>query len=168
MDQATHGTSPFVRRAMAALRIYVGLLWLAYGTSKFEPNWVGGKLEFLQAVRSCLPATAQPFRGFLEQVVIPNQALFGTLIAFGETLVGVALVFGFVAKVGAAGGMFLSLNYFFATGGYASRFGLMTLELLLFVVCLFLLATPSNQAFALDVLIGRQLNRRVAVRTDRP
>ena len=52
MNQATYGTSPFVLRAMAALRIYVGLLWLAYGASKLEPNWVGGKLEFLQAVKS--------------------------------------------------------------------------------------------------------------------
>ena len=52
--------------------------------------------------------------------------------------------------------MFLSLNYFVATGVYASRFGFMTLELLLFVVCLFLLATPSNQAFALDILIERR------------
>ena len=156
MNQATYGTSPLVLRAMATLRIYVGLLWLAYGTSKLEPNWVGGKLEFLQAVKSCLPATAPPFRAFLEHVVIPNQALFGQMIAFGETVVGVALVFGVVAKVAAAGGMFLSLNYFVATGGYASRFGLMTLELLLFVVCFFLLATPSNQAFAIDTLIGRR------------
>jgi uncharacterized membrane protein YphA (DoxX/SURF4 family) len=138
---------------LAAARVYVGLLWLNYGTSKFEPQWA--RTEFLSAVRVCIADTSGPVREFLVNVVVPNQSLFAQTIAVGETLVGISLLFGLLTRAGALGGMFLSLNYYFATGRYLHRFGIESLELLLFVVCVLLLVLPSARVLSVDALIPR-------------
>jgi uncharacterized membrane protein YphA (DoxX/SURF4 family) len=140
---------------LAAARIYVGAVWLTYGTSKFEPNWA--RTEFLSAIRDCIAGTSGPIHGLLVNIVVANQALFAQAIAVGETLVGISLILGLFTKAGALGGMFLSLNYYFATGKYAHRFGLESLELLLFVVCLLLLVLPSARLLSVDSAISKRL-----------
>lgn len=141
---------------LAAARIYVGAVWLTYGTSKFEPDWA--RTEFLSAIKDCIAGTSGPIHGLLVNIVVPNQALFAQAIALGETLVGISLIFGLFTKAGALGGMFLSLNYYFATGKYAHRFGLESLELLLFVVCLLLLVLPSARLPSIDSAISKRLS----------
>lgn len=136
---------------LAAARAYVGVLWLNYGTSKFEPNWA--RTEFLSALKDCIADTSGPIHEFLVNVAVPNQALFAQAIAVGETLVGITLILGLFTKVGALGGMLLSLTYYFATGRYAHRFGVESLELLLFVICLLLLALPSERRLSVDSAI---------------
>jgi thiosulfate dehydrogenase [quinone] large subunit len=140
---------------LAALRIYVGLVWLTYGTSKFGPDWAGGKREFLSAVTFAASDTGEPFRSFLRNIVIPNQAIFANLIAWGETLVGIALILGLLTKAGAAGGMFLSANYYFATGNYRLHFGLESIELMLFVLSTYLLISRSDAVLSSDSYLGR-------------
>lgn len=139
---------------LAAARVYVGLLWLNYGTSKFEAQWA--RTEFLSAIKGCIADTSGPVREFLVTVVVPNQALFAQAIAIGETLVGIALVLGLFTNAGALGGMFLSLNYYVATGRYMHRLGIESLELLLFIVCLLLLVLPSARVLSLDAVISRR------------
>ena len=140
---------------LGAARIYVGAVWLTYGTSKFEPDWA--RTEFLSAIKDCIAGTSGPIHLLLVNIVVQNQALFAQAIAVGETLVGVSLILGLFTKAGALGGMFLSLNYYFATGKYAHRFGLESLELLLFVVCLLLLVLPSARLLSVDSAISKRL-----------
>lgn len=141
--------------ALAALRVYLGLVWFTYGSSKFEQNWAGGQREFLSAVTDAAKGTGEPFRSFLIDVVIPHQAVFAQLIAFGETLVGISLIFGLLTRAGAAGAIFLSANYYFATGRYLSHFGLESIELMLLVVSLYVLMSPSNAVLSIDRWIRR-------------
>lgn len=141
--------------ALAVLRIYVGLVWLTYGSSKLEPDWAGGKREFLSAVTYAAKATGEPFRNFLVHVVIPNQAIFAQLIAYGETLVGVSLILGLLTRAGAAGGIFLAANYLFATGNYRMRFGLESIELMLMVLSVYLFLSPRGAVLSVDSWIRR-------------
>ena len=134
----------------------MGCFWLIYGTSKFEPDWATGKREFLDAVTFAAKGTTEPFRGFLVNVVIPHQAVFAELIAYGETLVGIALLFGLLTKVGAAGSMFLSANYYLATGKYTLYLGVESLELMIFMVGLLLLILPSNEYISIDALLRKR------------
>jgi uncharacterized membrane protein YphA (DoxX/SURF4 family) len=138
---------------LAAARVYLGCVWFAYGTSKFEPDWA--KSEFLSAVNDCVTHSSGPMHAFLTGVVVPNQHTFALLIAYGETLVGISLILGLFTKVGAVGGMFLSLNYFAATGQYKNRFGFESIELMLFVFSLLLLALPGARTFSIDSLVRR-------------
>ncbi|MGB9653558.1 MAG: DoxX family protein [Candidatus Cybelea sp.] len=136
------------------MRVYLGLVWFTYGSSKFEPNWAGGQREFLSAVTFAAKGTGEPFHSFLTHVVIPNQAIFAQLIAFGETLVGISLILGLLTRVGAAGGVFLAANYYFA-GQYLSRFGLESIELALLILSLYVLISPSADVLSADSWVKR-------------
>lgn len=115
---------------LALFRAYMGCFWLVYGTSKLEPNWASGKREVLEAVTFSAEDTTEPFSGFLVNFVVPHQAVFAELIAYGETLVGVALLLGLLTKAGAAGSIFLAINYFVTTGRFKIYFGIESLELM--------------------------------------
>ena len=134
----------------------MGCFWLTYGTSKFEPNWAGGKREFLDAITFAAKGTTEPFRGFLVNFVVPHQAVFAELIAYGETLVGIALLLGLLTKLGALGSMFLSANYYFATGKFILYLGIESQELMIFVVGILLLILPSSQYVSVDSLLRRR------------
>jgi thiosulfate dehydrogenase [quinone] large subunit len=146
--------------ALAGLRVYVGLVWFTYGRSKLEPNWAGGTHEFLSAVTDAAASTTEPFKTFLTGVVVPHQLVFAELVAYGELLVGIALILGLLTKVGALGGVFLSLNYLFETGKFERHFGLMSFELMLAAVSLFILVTPANRFASVDAVLRRPLRPR--------
>ena len=135
------------------MRVYLGVYWITYGLSKFEPNWAAGKREFLSAVQFSVPDAGEPYKTFLNSVVIPHQAVFAELIAYGETLVGIALILGLLTKVGTIGAMFLTFNYFFAIGAYQVWLGLHATEMLLFVLCLFLTLMPTDRYLSLDAVL---------------
>lgn len=134
----------------------MGCFWLTYGTSKFERDWAAGKREFLDAVTFSAKGTSEPFRGLLTNFVVPHQAVFAELIAYGETLVGIALLLGLLTKVGAVGSMFLSANYYLATGKFTVYFGIESLELMIFVIGLLLLILPSNEYISIDALLRKR------------
>ena len=137
-------------------RIYVGFLWLAYGTSKFEQAWAAPKGEFFKTVRSIATQNHGPAHAFIVGVVLPNISVFARLIAYGETLVGISLLLGLFKNAGAIGGLFLSLTYYLVLEDYGFRLGFETLEGLLFVFCLLLLLLrEAPRRFSLDLLLSR-------------
>src|SRR5215208_4301332 len=54
------------------------------------------------------------YASFLENVVVPNAALFSYLVIFGETLIGIALVLGAFTGVAAFFGVFMNSSFLFA------------------------------------------------------
>ena len=54
------------------------------------------------------------YADFLENVVVPNAALFSYLVIIGETLVGIALVLGVFTGIAAFFGVFMNASYMFA------------------------------------------------------
>ena len=147
----------WVLRWLAIWRWYVALIWLNYGTSKIEPKWAGG--EFLSAVKYSASGVHGFEHDFLINVVIPHQQVFAYLITYGETLVGISLILGLLTKAGAVGGMFLALNYWLGTGNFQFRFGIESLELLLFASCLMLLVLPTSAVFSLDALLRQRFSK---------
>jgi thiosulfate dehydrogenase [quinone] large subunit len=143
-------------RWLTFLRIYVGALWLAYGSSKFEPNWAAPDGEFYQATKFGSDSIHGPMHDFIMNVVLPHQQIFGLLIAYGETLVGISLILGLLTRAGAIGGMFLTANYFFAQGKYQVYLGVESLEALLFVCCALLVALRAGAYASLDALLFKR------------
>jgi thiosulfate dehydrogenase (quinone) large subunit len=121
------------------VRLSVGLGWLAAGVSKLtgfafglRPNgppwWFmandGAALKTF-ANMAIAHGGAQPVSGFpdwfvgapgwyasfLQSIVIPNAAIFSTLVAFGEVLVGLGLIFGCFAGIAAFFGLLLNINF---------------------------------------------------------
>jgi|ERR1035437_5988572 thiosulfate dehydrogenase [quinone] large subunit len=106
------------------VRVYVGWHWLVPGWEKVvSPAWTGANAGtalggFLKGALS-KTAGANPdvqgwYAGFLKDVVVPHAAFWSHLVAYGELLVGVALIVGALTGVAAFFGLFMNLNYLLA------------------------------------------------------
>ncbi|MEE8199751.1 MAG: DoxX family membrane protein, partial [Candidatus Acidoferrales bacterium] len=86
------------RMLLVVLRVYIGVLFLRAGWPKVKAGsgWPDRMVSFLERV---LPNSYEFYKGFLENVVIPNKALFAYLVAWGELLVGVALLLGLLTRL---------------------------------------------------------------------
>jgi thiosulfate dehydrogenase [quinone] large subunit len=51
------------------------------------------------------------YASFLQSIVVPNAVVFAYLVAFGEILIGLGLIFGCFTGIAAFFGLFLSINF---------------------------------------------------------
>src|SRR5829696_4663076 len=124
------------------LRLWLGYEWLKAAWGKWaEGGWVGegagGAVQgFAQGAIAQTtgehPQVTQWYASFLENVVVPNAALFSYLVILGETLVGIALVLGAFAGIAAFFGVFMNASFLFA--GTAGANPLMALVAILLVL----------------------------------
>ena len=124
------------------LRLWLGYEWLHAAWGKWtEGGWVGegagGAVKgFAQgAIAQTKGEFAQVtgwYASFLENVVVPNAALFSYLVIFGETLIGIALILGAFTGIAASFGVFMNASFIFA--GTAGANPLMALVAILLVL----------------------------------
>lgn len=136
------------------LRVYAGVLWLLYGTSKL-PDWLFSGSELVKTTRDMIKTTGGPYHNFVVSVVIPHGQTFAALIAVGETLCGISLLLGLFGKLGGIGGMFLTLNYWMTGGQYSSYWGLISLEAVIFVLSLLTVLLPTEEYLSVDKVLVR-------------
>lgn len=113
----------------AIVRIYVGWLWLTAGWHKvwadggFNTAWVG--LNAGGPVRGYLGRALEQTGGerpnvtgwygwMIENLFLPNATLFSNLVAFGEVLVGIALILGFLTGISAFFGGMMNASFLLA------------------------------------------------------
>jgi thiosulfate dehydrogenase [quinone] large subunit len=106
------------------VRVYVGWQWLTSGWGKIgEPGWTGENAGSAVSgfVRGALEKASGPhpdvqswYAWFLEEIVLPNADVFGYLVAYGEFLVGIALVIGLFVGIAAFFGMFMNMSFLLA------------------------------------------------------
>ena len=106
------------------VRLYVGWQWVQAGWGKVNsPMWTGSQAG--TALRSFLNASlvkaagAHPdvqgwYARFIQNFLMPHAAGFGYVVAFGELLVGCALILGIFTGIAAFFGTFMTLNYLLA------------------------------------------------------
>ncbi len=108
------------------VRVYVGYEWFQAGLHKVEdPAWAFGNgsaiLSYWQRAAAVPAAPARPpitydwYRAFL-QMLIDNgtHTWFGGVIAWGELLVGVALILGIFTGISAFVGALMNMNFMLA------------------------------------------------------
>ena len=106
------------------VRLYVGWEWLSAGWEKLQnATWVGNLAGqsltgFVQGALTkaggAHPAVQSWYATFLEQVVLSHPVFWSYLVTWGEILVGLALILGFLVGVSAFFGFFMNLNYLLA------------------------------------------------------
>jgi thiosulfate dehydrogenase [quinone] large subunit len=106
------------------VRVYVGWQWFEAGIEKVgNPAWVGnGAGSALTGfIKGALGKStgAHPdvqgwYAAFLQNVVLPHVSTWSGLVAYGEVLVGVALILGCLTGIAAFFGLFMNLNYLLA------------------------------------------------------
>jgi len=115
------------------IRVFLGYEWIQAGLHKIEdPKWVstGEALNRYWTNAVKIPETGRPpitydwYRSFL-QFMIDNEAYtwFAKLVAYGEFLIGVALIVGAFVGIAAFFGAFMNWNFIMA--GAASTNGML-------------------------------------------
>ncbi len=122
-------------------RVYIGWQWLVAGYEKIiNPMWVGPKagvaltgflMGAMHKMNSPHPDVSSWYGGWLQNFVLPNAAVFSYMVAFGEFLVGVALILGLFTGIAAFFGAFMNINYLFA--------GTVSINPFMFLIELFLI-----------------------------
>jgi thiosulfate dehydrogenase [quinone] large subunit len=124
------------------IRVLIGLSWLQSGVGKLgNPAWMetGAALQGFWNNAVAIPEAGKPpiafdwYRGFIQGMLDSGSYVwFAKLVAFGETMIGVALVLG--AFVGVAALFAAFMNWNFVMAGAASSNALMGLGAVLLVL----------------------------------
>ena len=132
--------------AWLVLRLYVGYEWLMAGWEKISSSlWVGDRAGtairgFFSGVSSAAsgphPNVSAWYAYFITNIAAHHAILFSYLIAFGETAIGLGLIFGAFTGIAAFFGAFTNLNYLFA--------GALSINPLLLLLQLFLILAWRN------------------------
>lgn len=106
------------------VRAYVGYLWIKADRDKLgSPAWTGaqagvGLKGFVEGAISKTsgsnPAVQGWYAAFLKDFVLHHLSAFSYMVAFGELLVGIALVLGVVTGIAGFFGCFMNMNYMLA------------------------------------------------------
>lgn len=119
--------SNWAKAIWTILRIYLGWSWLTSGYGKvFGENsavWVGSKAGVAVSgfLHGALAKTGGPhpdvqwwYAWFINHMALPNAKVFSYLVAWGELLVGLGLIFGALTTIALIAGILMNLNYLFA------------------------------------------------------
>lgn len=122
------------------IRLLVGWQWLQAGLGKINnPAWTGDNAGAAISgfVSGALAKTGGEhpdvqswYASFLSTFVQPNAAFWGFVVAWGEVLVGIALIIGLFTGIAAFFGAFMNMNYLMA--------GTVSINPILFMGALFL------------------------------
>src|SRR4026207_135652 len=104
------------RGALVLLRGYLGTMFLVAALPKSQQDFTPHPTGYIQQVS--LERALPFYRQFLEQVVLPNAAVFATLVTGAELFVGITLVLGLLTRFSAAVAVILTLNYMLAKGAW--------------------------------------------------
>ncbi len=106
------------------LRLYAGYEWLTAGLEKLNsPVWTGSQAgtALTGFIKGALakstgthPDVQSWYATFLQNIVLPTAALWSQVVAWGETLVGIALILGLFTGIAAFFGSFMNVNYLLA------------------------------------------------------
>ncbi len=102
--------------ALFLARIYVGRWFLETGYLKLSRGFLSGGALLPQLHQFVATTPHAWYKAWLVNVVIPHEHVFAVLTALGETLAGVALLFGAMTRFSAVVGIFMVSNYLFAKG----------------------------------------------------
>jgi len=106
------------------VRIYVGWEWLDAGWGKVQnaawtgPNAGAALSGFIQGALhktgSIHPDVQGWYANFLQNIVLTHVNIWSHLVAYGELLVGLAIIIGIFTGIAAFFGLFMNLNYLLA------------------------------------------------------
>jgi thiosulfate dehydrogenase [quinone] large subunit len=109
-----NGSSDPNARALAILRISVGLLFLVFAEYKiFGTEFTGRGFQFW--ISKFIEQGAYPFmQPVLRGFVLPHSKAIAFLVAYGELAIGLALVLGFLVRIASVCGLIYMLTLLFS------------------------------------------------------
>ena len=106
------------------VRLYMGYEWLIAGWAKVtSPAWEGAQAgtgltgfvnNAVKQTSGAHPNVQMWYAWFLQNIILPAAPVWSWVVAFGELLVGVALILGIFTGEAAFFGGFMNVNYLLA------------------------------------------------------
>lgn len=139
-----HGTSVWV---VLALRVIAGIA--------FVQNGLGKVLGGFDAQGYLLGAEASPISGFLAWIAATPPALeaVNVLVAWGELLIGLGLLVGFLTRLAAISGVLMMVLFYLGNWSIATEGTLVTEPLLYLLVFLALATFGAGRILGLDRIV---------------
>jgi len=112
------GSYRTMARGFAALRIFMGLVWVSnalakvFSSGSFDLGFFSFNLITRDAAQRIATNAASkrqivPLGAFYRDVVIPNWGFFGIFLTLAELAVAIGLLFGIATRLAAVGGLLL-------------------------------------------------------------
>ncbi len=142
---------------LATARIAVGAYWLYEQHWKLPPDFGlhdarGLMFAFQQSIQ--YPVFAA-YAELLQKVIVPHFHLFAWLLGIAEVAIGLSLVLGVFTRLGALLGVLQAVNLLIAQARTPEG---PWIYIAILVANLFVLLTPSNRRFSVDMLLAPQLS----------
>ncbi|MYL34788.1 DoxX family membrane protein [Pontibacillus yanchengensis] len=141
------------------LRVYLGYQWITAGWGKVTGGFdaTGFMQGAIGKATGDHPAVQGWWASFLKNVAVPNGELFSFLVAWGELLVGIALILGLFTTIATLMG--ITMNFAFLFSGTTSTNPQMVL------IAIFILVAGFNAGkYGLDrwviPFIRKQMNHK--------
>ncbi len=116
--------SKYMAPFWTVVRVYLGWLWLQAGWHKvMDPKWVGAEAGtsirgFLNRAVSLSqgdnPSVSAWYAWLIEKIFLPMSTFMSYAVAFGEVLVGIALIVGFLTGAAAFFGGLMNAAFLLA------------------------------------------------------
>jgi uncharacterized membrane protein YphA (DoxX/SURF4 family) len=138
------------------LRLAVAIFFLYLGYTKMSSGWLtsSDRLEksLLSFEHNAPPAT----RWYIEHVGLPGVSLWAKLIPFGETALGISLLFGLLVRLSTFIGILTVLN-FHLTNGTLLTVGFLGNPWAILVIAplLVLFLVRAGRSFGMDALLAK-------------
>lgn len=137
---------------VALLRVFFGYYFFLDGLGKLTGDFTGpGVLEKWFTTKAA--GAFEWYKPFLTGIAIPHHQLFASMVAWGMTLAGLALLLGLLTRPAAVGGIFLTLNFYLAKGGGSPA---TTSDQAFMAGLLVVFLTRSGRSFGLDRWLARR------------
>ncbi|WP_217586321.1 DoxX family protein [Lentibacillus saliphilus] len=109
-----------VAGVLAFIRVYIGYQWITAGWGKVTGGFdaSGFMKGAIASASGEHPAVQGWWAAFLEHIALPNAELFSFMVAWGELLVGTALILGIFTNFAALMG--ITMNFAFLLSGTVS------------------------------------------------
>jgi thiosulfate dehydrogenase [quinone] large subunit len=101
--------------AWAAMRIWLGIMWIQAGVAKLwgaeNPSFLHHNGAGVAGFAAHGVASYSWWASFLHAFVVPNAGWIGVFVSVAELLAGIGLVLGFLTPAAALGALVLNLTY---------------------------------------------------------
>ena len=138
------------------LRLTLGGLFLHLGIGKMSTGWLLAADNLLNSLNNLHQTASGLQLTYIDSVAIPHAPLWSTLIALGETAVGVSLLLGLLVRFSSLVGIFMLLNFHSVTGSlYSLNFFGSSSAALIIVSFLVLFLARGGRYVGLDVMLAK-------------
>ena len=133
---------------LVPLRLFMGIGWMRAGIEKFSnPNWSSGEalIKFLNTNETFSPL----YNILIENLFIPQAAIFANLVSFGQFLIGVSIFTGTLTNISLLIAIFMNLNFILMEKTLPSAFYI--------IIQVELLLMDSGALLGVDSLLNKKI-----------